>query len=172
MIAIYWLDREREGEVLRGWMPFICWKTCFRKSTDICISWGQSIEHGKNILMSLKAAVGKRQAPFEYIHTAPFEVHTAPSPKDFLHSWCKTIFKGQSCFCGLKRHRRNGLETVLSTSANAWKRGIVGDLAPRSIPCTFPENNSAQNITGCNPEQNQRYKSDSVPWGLAVPSYS
>lgn len=33
--AIYWLKkkgREREGGILRGLMPFICWKVCFQKA--------------------------------------------------------------------------------------------------------------------------------------------
>lgn len=38
MIAVYWLKRKGEGEVLRGLMPFICWKMCFLKARIFAFS--------------------------------------------------------------------------------------------------------------------------------------
>lgn len=36
ILAVYWFKKkregEREGDVLRGLMPFICWKMCFQKA--------------------------------------------------------------------------------------------------------------------------------------------
>lgn len=101
----------------------------FQKSTDICISWGQSIEHVKNILTSLKAAALKFSTEqrswekvyfiWEFIHShSSIGFNTTPPPKGIHHkipqSWYNTILK-RHCVCGLKKTRPDD-----SPSSGEW----------------------------------------------------
>lgn len=80
------VKKKKRGRSSQRADAFYLLEDVFPESTDICIFGGQSIEHVKNILMSLKAAVGKGQASFEYSYTALFALNTTPPPKGIHHS--------------------------------------------------------------------------------------